>query len=87
MHLSPLLQESWSIALEDKDSDNKSREALVELAREEARLRMPCHLRRMYHTKAKRQGQEKHSDYLDKIGNLFSVAKFEHMKGDEFQIH
>ena len=86
MHLSPLLQESWSATLEDKDADNKSLEALAELVREEVRLRMPCHQIRMDLLKTK-QGQEKHSDYLDKLGNLFSVAEFEQMTGDESQIH
>ena len=31
--------------------------------------------------------QEKHSDYFDKLSSLFSVAEYEQMSGDEFQIH
>ena len=71
MHLTPLLHESWSTALNAKDPDSKSLEALAELLREEARLRMPRHQRRMDLIKVKR-GQDKHSDYLDKLGNLFT---------------
>ena len=78
MDLTPLLHESWSTALNAKDPDSKSLEALTELVREVARLRLPCQKRRMYLIKNKR-GSEKHSDYLDKLGQLFSVAEFEEM--------
>ena len=69
-----------------KDLDSKSLKALTELLRDETRLRMLGHQRRMDLIKAKR-GQYKHIDYLDKLGSLFSVVEFEELTGDEYQIH
>ena len=53
--------------------------------RDKAKLRPLRHQRRMNLIQTKR-GQEKHSDYLDKLIDLFSVAEYEQMSGDEFQI-
>ena len=47
---------------------------------------MPCHQRKMNLIQIK-SGQENHSDYLDKLSNLFSVVEYEQMSGYEFQIH
>ena len=86
MHLGPLMHESWSTALDAKDPDDKSLDHIAELIQEEGKLRMPQHQRRLQLLKAKR-GSEKHSDFLDKLGNLLSVAEFDSMTGDEMVIH
>ena len=47
MHLGPLMHHSWISALEDKDSETKNLELIAELIREERKLRMPHHQRRI----------------------------------------
>ena len=47
MHLGPLMHESWSTALDAKDPDDKSLDQIAELIREERKLRMPQHQRRL----------------------------------------
>ena len=59
-----MLHKDWSSPLESKDPDEKSLEALAELVREEAKLRMPHHQKRIDLIKTKR-GQEKDSHYLE----------------------
>ena len=86
MHLSPLLYQSWSSSLDSKNPDEKSLEKLSELLRDEAKLQMPRYQRRMNLMQNKR-GFEKRSDYLEKLSELFSVADYEYLSGDEFQIH
>ena len=34
-----------------------------------------------------KRGSEKHSDFLEKISENYSVAEYETISGDEFQIH
>ena len=85
MHLGSLMHGSWSTALEVKNPDNKSLEQIAELIREEGNQGTPQHQRRMELLKAKRRS-EKHSDFLDKLGNLLSVAEFDSMTGDEMVI-
>ena len=34
-----------------------------------------------------KRGSERHSNYLEKISELYSVAEYNDMTGDEFQIH
>ena len=65
MHLSPLLHQIWNSALDSKNPEDKSLEELTELVKDEAKLRMPKHQRRMNLIKMKR-GSERQSDYLEK---------------------
>ena len=58
----------------------------LQLVRDGAKLRMPRLQRRMNLIQTKSE-QEKHSDYLDKSSNLFSVAEYEQMSGGELQIY
>ena len=34
-----------------------------------------------------KRGSERHSDFLEKISEKFSVAEYDEMSGDEFEIH
>ena len=34
-----------------------------------------------------KRGSERHSDYLEKISELYSVAEYDDITGDKFQIH
>ena len=86
MYLSPLLHKSWSLVLECRDRDEKSLEEPSELVRDEAKLEMLHHQRRMNLIQTKRE-QDRHSDYLNKLSNLFSVGEYEAMSRGEFQIH
>ena len=47
MNLSPLLHQIWNSALDSKNPEDKSLEELTELVKNEAKLRMPQHQRRM----------------------------------------
>ena len=64
-----------------KDPEERSLEELTKAIEEEAKLRQPKHQRRMTLIQTKR-GSEKHSDFLEKISDNYSMAEF-----DEFQIH
>ena len=75
MHLSSLLHKSRSTALEAKDPDNKCLEDLAELVREEGRLMMPRHQRRMNLIKAKR-GQDAFENCFPFERNIFKGTFF-----------
>ena len=66
MPLSPLLHQIWISALDSKNLEDKSLEELTELVRDEAKLRMPKHQRRMSSIQTK-WGSEIHSDFLEKV--------------------
>ena len=86
MHLGPLVQSSWLQSLETKDMKNKTLQELMELIKEEGKLRMPCHQRRLQLLKAKRNSN-KHSNFLYQLETLMSVAEFSAMSADEMVIH
>ena len=46
MHLGPLMHVSWLQTIDDKDPKNKNLEQLVDLIKEDGKLRMPRHQRR-----------------------------------------
>ena len=54
MHLSPLLHQIWSSALDSKNPEDKSLEELTELVTDEVKLRMPKHQTRMSLIETKR---------------------------------
>ena len=86
MHIRTLLHQIWISALDCKNPEEKSLEELIKLIKEEAKLRQPEHQRCMTLIQTKR-GSEKHSDFLEKISENYSVAECDEMSGDEFQIH
>ena len=59
---------------------------MIELIKEEGKLRMPRHLRRLELLKVKR-GNERHSDLFYTIENLMRVGEFDTMTLDEMIIH
>ena len=69
MHLSPLLHQICNSALGSKNLEDKSLEELTELVKDEAKLRMPKHHRRVSLIQNKR-GSERHRDYLEKYLNF-----------------
>ena len=81
-----MLHQIWNSALDSKNPEDKSLEELTELVRDEAKLSMPKHQMRMNLIQTKR-GSERHRDFLEKISELWSVAEYEDMTGDEFQTH
>ena len=74
MHSGPLMHESWILAVGDEDPESKNIELITELIREEGKLRMQQHQRRIQLLKAKR-GSEKHRDFLKQLGNQLSVVE------------
>ena len=80
IHLSPLLHQIWISALDCKTPEDKSLEELTELIKDEAKLRQPKHQRGMTLIQTKR-GSEKHSDFLKKISENYSVAEYDEMSG------
>lgn len=82
----PLMQVSWSQTIDEKDPKNKNLEQLLDLIKEDGKLRMPKHHRELQLLKAK-GGCEKHSDFLHALENLMSVAEFKTMTSDEMIIH
>ena len=80
MHIRTLLHQIWISALDCRNPEEKSLEELT------TKLRQPKHLRCMTLIQTKR-GSEKHSDFLEKISENYSVAECDEMSGDEFQIH
>ena len=52
-HPVPLMHVSWLQSIDDKDPRNKNLEQLVDLIKEEGKLRIPRHQRRLQLLKAK----------------------------------
>jgi len=65
MNLSPLLHQIWNSALDSKNPEDKSLEELTELVKNEAKLRMPQHQRRMSLVQSQ-GGSERHNDVFEK---------------------
>mgnify|MGYP007022731161 CR=1 FL=1 len=86
MHLGKLVQSSWVQSLETKDVKNKNLDEITNLIKEEGKLWMPCHQRRLQLLKDKRNSN-KHSDFLHQLENSMSVAEFQEMSSDEMIIH
>ena len=53
---------------------------------DEAKLRQPKHTCHMILLNTKR-GSDKHSDFLEKIVENYSLVEFEQMTGEELMIH
>ena len=58
MHLGPLVHTSWLQSLETKDIKSKNIDEITYLIKEEGKLRMPCHQRRLQLLKAKRNSNK-----------------------------
>ena len=78
----PILDKSWTIAMDRQDANEKDLEALSMLLLEEGRNRMPRHQRHM----AKMAGNEKNGEWIEMLHNLSDVAVVETMSGDELEI-
>lgn len=65
---------------------SKTLKELINAIKEEGKLRMPCHQRRLQLLEAKRNS-EKHSDFLFKLESLMSVAELKNMTEDDMIMH
>ena len=86
LHLAPLMHSSWIQALESKNLGEKSLGELTEIIKEEGKLRMPVHQRRLQLLKAKRN-QTRHTEFIFQLEKLMSVAEFEKMTSDKMVLH
>jgi hypothetical protein len=86
IHLAPLMHSSWTQAIESKKLEDKPVRELTELIKEEGKLRMPVHQRRLQLLKAKRN-QTKHTEFIFQLEKLMSVAEFEKMTSDKMILH
>jgi hypothetical protein len=86
IHLAPLMHSSWTQAIETKNLEDKSVRELTEIIKEEGKLRMPVHQRRLQLLKARRN-QTKHTEFIFQLEKLMSVAEFDRMNSDEIIIH
>ena len=86
MHLAPLMHSSWIQALESKNLEEKTLGELTAIIKEEGKLRMPVHQRRLQLLKAKRN-QTRHTEFIFQLEKLMSVAEFDKMSSDEMVIH
>ena len=68
------------------DPQERTLEELLKAIEKEAKLRQPKHTRRMVLLNTKK-GSERHSDFLEKIVEHYSVIEFHQMTGDELIIH
>ena len=86
-YIAPLLQQIWITACSHGgDPEERSLEELIKSIEDEANLRQPKHTRCMILLKNKR-GSDKHTDFLEKIVENYSVVEFEQMTGEELMIH
>ena len=86
MHLGPLVHISWLQSIDDQDLTNENLDQLVDLIKEEGKLRMLRHQMNLQFLKAKR-GNKTHSDFLYTLENLISVAEFKMMTSNDMIIH
>ena len=83
----PLLENSWAIALDRKNPNKKDLETLCKLFLEEGKNRMPKHQRQMELLKARKAGNEKNCDWIERLHDLLEVAVVVTMTTDELGIH
>ena len=86
VHLGPLMHSSWIQALESQKLEEKTLTEIVEIVKNEGRMRMPVHQRRIQLMKAKRS-QTRHTEFIFTLEKLMSVAEFETMTKDQFILH
>ena len=77
---------SWIQALDAKKLEELPLEEITEIIKEEGKLRMPVHQRRLQLLKAKRN-QTRHTEFIFQLEKLMSVAEFSTMSPDEMLIH
>ena len=86
LHLAPLMHASWIQALDAKKLEELPLEEITEIIKEEGKLRMPVHQRRLQLLKARRN-QTRHTEFIFQLEKLMSVAEFTTMTQDEMLIH
>ena len=81
MHIRTLLHQIWISALDCRNPEEKSLEELT------TKLRQPKKHQRCMTLIQTKRGSEKHSDFLEKTSENYSLAECDEMSGNEFQIH
>ena len=86
-YLAPYLHQIWILACSEAGNpDERTLEEFMKAIEKDAKLRQPKHTRRMVLLSTKR-GEDRHSDFLEKIVEHYSVIEFDTMTGDELVIH